>query len=146
MTAVDQALHRVPTRNLRVARAEFGAVWTTAQRQAEADRQHGVAGWYTAGVIVTCLWLADAPHHPAWGRPHPARSPVGDRDISATEDSIEAEYQAAELMPEHQPWLLEQRPGWCEGIRATLRWAWRHDGPPPLDENGEPIAWSATRT
>jgi hypothetical protein len=24
------------------------------------------------------------------------------------------------------------RPGWCEGVRATLRWAWRHQGPPPL--------------
>ncbi|MFP5021184.1 hypothetical protein [Pseudonocardia phyllosphaerae] len=46
-------------------------------------------------------------------------------------------------MAERQPWLLEKQPGWCEGIVATLRWSWQHDGPPPLD--GEPTAWSAPR-
>lgn len=146
MTALDQALHRVPARNLRVARAEFGAVWAAAQTQADAYGQHKIVHWYTSGIIVTCMWLADAHYVPARGCSHPARSPVEDRAISAAEDSIEAEYQAAELMAERQPWLLEQRPGWCEGIRATLRWAWRNEGPPPLDENGEPTAWSAPRT
>ena len=27
---------------------------------------------------------------------------------------------------------VEHRPGWCEAIVATLRWAWRHEGPAPL--------------
>lgn len=132
--------------SVRVAPADFETVWAAAQTRADADRQRDIVDWYVASVIITCMWIAGAHQHSAWGRPYPARSPVRDRDISATEDSIEAEYQAAELMAERQPWLLEQRPGWCEGIRATLRWAWRHDGPPPLDENGEPTAWSAPRT
>jgi hypothetical protein len=54
------------------------------------------------------------------------------RGASAYEELIEAEFLAAELLDIHQPALAQRRQGWCEGIRATLRWAWRHDGPPPL--------------
>ena len=138
-------IKRVPVRNLRVSHAEFGALWATADFRSSEHGKGGGTDWYTAGIVVTCMWLADATHTAPWGRPYQARSPVGDRQVRAYEESIEAEYQAAELMAERQPWLLEQRPGWCEAIRATLRWAWRHEGPPPLDEAGEPTAWSAPR-
>ncbi|WP_328304475.1 hypothetical protein [Actinomycetospora sp. NBC_00405] len=50
----------------------------------------------------------------------------------AYEELIEAEFLAAERLEETRPHLVRSRPGWCEGIRATLRWAWRREGPPPL--------------
>ena len=145
MTVIETAVNRMTPRNLRVSRAAFASVWTIADRMRFAANTE--LNWYSAGVIVTCEWLAGS-HHDRYRREGivTARSPVGDRMTRATEDSIEAEYQAAELMAMRRPWLLEQRPGWCEGIRATLRWAWRNEGPPPLDGNGEPTAWSAPRT
>lgn len=145
MVVTADDIESVPRRNLRVPRAEFGALWALADLRSRETSEMEATDWYTAGVVVTCMWLANATHTPPWGRPHPARSPAGDRQLRAYEESIEAEYQAAELMAERQPWLLEQRPGWCEAIRATLRWAWRHDGPPPLDEAGEPTAWRDPR-
>jgi hypothetical protein len=50
---------RIPVGNLRVPRAEFGAVWAAAE---DRTRPHdaGVSGWFTAGVAVTCRWLAGA--------------------------------------------------------------------------------------
>lgn len=142
-TAKDQ----IPARNLRVPRAEFVALWTAAESQNSRLFDDGrPPSWYVPGIVVTCQWLACTSRDAPGGRYQQARSPVGDRELRATEDSIESEYQAAELMAERQPWLLEQRPGWCEGIRATLRWAWRNEGPPPLDENEEPTAWSTPRT
>jgi hypothetical protein len=54
------------------------------------------------------------------------------RDEVAYEELIEAEYQAAERLDVRRPDLFTSPPGWCEGVRATLRWAWRHQGPPPL--------------
>lgn len=145
MVVTAEDVDRVPVGNLRVPRADFGSLWATADARNRELTERGSTDWYTAGVAVTCMWLADATHTPSWGRPFPARSPVGDRQVRAYEESIEAEYQAAESMAERQPWLLEQRPGWCEAIRATLRWAWRHEGPPPLDEAGEPAGWPAPR-
>lgn len=67
------------------------------------------------------------------GRRFLAYSPVTDRTATAYEELIEAEYLAAELLDVRQPELLVVRPGWREAIRATLRWAWRRSGPPPLE-------------
>ena len=67
------------------------------------------------------------------GRREPPYSPATDRRVSAFEESIEAEYLVAERLDVVRPDLVEHRPGWCEAIRATLRWAWRRSGPPPLD-------------
>jgi hypothetical protein len=57
---------------------------------------------------------------------------VSGREVLAYEELIEAEYLAAEQLGQRCPDLLEHRPGWCEAIAATLRWAWRHEGPVPL--------------
>jgi hypothetical protein len=65
---------------------------------------------------------------PASGPWRLTRPPVSRRDESAYEELIEAEYLAAELLDVRRPNLVESRPGWCEGIRATLRWAWRRPG------------------
>ena len=61
-----------------------------------------------------------------------APAPATRRRARAYEELIEAEYLAAEQLDVRRPDLVEHQPGWCEGIRATLRWAWRHEGPRPL--------------
>jgi hypothetical protein len=126
VTEADVA--RIPRANLRVPQAEFVAVWAAAEQQCAAD-------WYAAGVVVTCRWLATATVRPATGRPYVAYAPVTGRTAYAYEELIEAEYLAAERLDLRRPrprWLAE-RPGWVEGIGATLRWAWRHNGPAPID-------------
>ncbi len=131
MRVTEADLARIPVGNLRVPRAEFGAVWAAAE---DRDRplEEGVTRWFTAGVAVTCRWLAGAVVESVVGRRQLATSPVGRRAVRAYEELIEAEFLAAERLAERCPDLVAHRPGWCEGIVATLRWAWRHDGPPPL--------------
>lgn len=130
MTEADVA--RIPVGNLRVPRAEFAALWAAAERRSGEQAAHGVTDWYAAGVVVTCRWMAAAVVHPTTGPRRLARSPVSRRTTVAYEELIETEFLAAELLDVRRPDLLESRPGWCEAIRATLRWAWRRDGPAPL--------------
>ncbi len=129
-------LARVRVENLRVPRAEFGVVWAAAERQAAVEAARGVTDWYAGGVVMTCRWLAGAVVTDQTGRREPPYAPATDRSISAHEESIEAEYLVAEQLDLARPDLVSHRPGWCEAIRATLRWAWRHSGPPPLDVVG----------
>jgi hypothetical protein len=69
---------------------------------------------------------------PALGRdPHRQLGPVLITGRTH-EELIEAEYLAAEQLDVRRPDLVEHRPGWCEGIRATPRWAWRREGPRPF--------------
>jgi hypothetical protein len=131
ITAEDLA--GIPPGNLRVPLPEFGAVWAAAERRCVELGERGVTDdWYPAAVAVTCGWLAAAVVRPEVGRPFLARSPVTGRTASAYEELIEAEYLAAEQLDVRCPDLLVDRPGWCEGVRATLHWAWRRSGPPPL--------------
>lgn len=125
-------LGRVRAENLRVPRAEFGAVWAAAEEQAAAEAARGVTDWYAGGVVVTCRWLAGAVVTDQTGRRELPRSPATWRTVHAYEELIEAEFLAAERLTVGRPDLIEHRPGWCEAIRATLRWAWRRAGPPPL--------------
>lgn len=77
-------------------------------------------------------------HLDGWhGRPVGGREPSVPRvnlrtAVLAYEELIEVEYLAAEQLDVRRPDLPASRPGWCEGIRATLRWAWRRSGPAPL--------------
>lgn len=145
MAVTAGQVEKVRAQNLRVPREDFAAVWAAAERRDRRQGERGVLDWYAAGVYLTCLWMAGGIVRPARGRPYPARSPVTGRGETAYEELIEAESLAAELLPQRQPQLLQRRPGWCEGIRATLRWAWRGQGPPPLDADGEPTVWPAPR-
>lgn len=129
VTEVD--IDRIPVGNLRVTRAAFAAVWMAAEDRDGAVAA-GVASWFRAGVAATCRWLAGAQVDSVVGGRRLAPSPVGGREVLAVEELIEAEYLAAEQMGQRCPDLVEHRPGWCEAIVATLRWAWRHDGPAPL--------------
>jgi len=137
MEVTENDIARIPPGNLRVPRVEFAAVWATAERLNREQAECGGADWYAAGVVVTCRWLATAVVQTQRGRRYPAYSPVSNRSTRAYEELIEVEFLTAERLDLQQPDLVESRPGWCEAVRATLRWVWRHDGPPPL---GLPIA------
>ncbi|MCO1658124.1 hypothetical protein [Pseudonocardia humida] len=126
MRVTEQHVSRIPLDNLRVRREEFAAVWAAAEAQDDG------ADWYVAGVVVTCRWLAGATVRSSTGRSYVASSPISRSATTAHEELIEAEYLAAESLGERQPDLCRSRPGWCNGIRATLRWAWRRNGPAPL--------------
>lgn len=129
VTAADVAA--VPACNVRVPRAEFGAVWAHAERMCDEQGRRGVTDWYAAGVAVTCEWLATAVVRTRAGRRYPARSPVTRRTARAYEELIEAEFLAAERASD-----VEGQPGWSEAVRATLHWAWRCSGPAPLPAHG----------
>ncbi|WP_145981254.1 hypothetical protein [Pseudonocardia sp. HH130629-09] len=143
MTAATvEQVEQIPRGNLRVPRADFASVWATAARLNAAGSEVKGPDWYAGGVAATCQWLARAMYTPPWGPPRPPRTPATGTRQFAFEELIEREYLAAERLPERRPELLTSQPGWCEGIRATLRWAWRHDGPPPFDGDGRPTAWN----
>jgi hypothetical protein len=135
VTADDVA--RIPVGNLRVPREEFARVWLAAERRSADRAASGVTDWYAGGVLATCRWIATAAVRPPRGPRRPARAPLTRTTTVAYEELIEQEYLAAELVDVRRPDLIGTRPGWCEGIRATLRWAWRHAGPPPLDHSSE---------
>jgi hypothetical protein len=132
MRVTEAVLAAVPAGNLRVGREDFAAVWDAAERRSVEQGERGVTDWYAAAVAVTCRWIATALVQTQTGRRHLASSPVTYREARAYEELIEAEYLAAERLDQREPELLIHRPGWCEGIQRTLRWAWRHDGPPPF--------------
>ena len=113
---------RITTENVRVPRAEFLAVWDEARRR-EADG-------YAAAVAQTCRWLAAVPLRTGLCGGLP-RSPVRQRACVARAELIEAECSAAQEEARFVP-ALAARPGWCDGVRATFRWAWQQDGPPPV--------------
>lgn len=99
----------------------------------EAGRRTTHQDWYAAGLATTCRWMAHGVLE-LNGRRVPVDAPVSHRSSRAYEELIEAELLAAEKLALQRPvpaWLA-QRPGWCEAVCATLRWAWRRNGPPPL--------------
>lgn len=122
-------IEKIPARNIRVRRAEFVALWIAAERYQEAHND-----WYGAGVVMTCRWLATAPVRPRTGSWYLAYAPVTERSARAFEELIEAECLAAEKLAMRRPvhtWLAN-RPGWIDAVVATLNWAWRRSGRPPL--------------
>ncbi|MHC1560784.1 hypothetical protein ACR9E3_17640 [Actinomycetospora sp. C-140] len=127
MKPTDADAVRIPPRNLGVPRDAFVAVWRQAVDRAEAtDTGDG----YADAVVQTCRWMAALPMRTALCGGQ-ARSPVTLRGWPARPDLIEAEWEAAQRPDAFTP-DLASRPGWCDGVRATLRWAWRGDGAPPV--------------
>jgi hypothetical protein len=132
MEVTESQLDRIPVGNLRVPRAEFGALWVEAERLNREQSAGSSSDWYPAAVAVTCRWLACAVVQDQTGRRALAPAPATRGRTRAYEELIEAEYLAAEQLDVRRPDLVEHRPGWCEGIRATLRWVWRCEGPRPF--------------
>lgn len=120
----------VPAENLHVSRAEFGAVWITAE-----ERMRSEGGWYLAGVCVTCRWVALAiVRPPDGGRGRTAHAPVTQTHRMAYAELVERESLAAEVQLWRRPVskFLQGRPGWAQGVDATFAWMWRKTGPPPV--------------
>ncbi|GLZ49829.1 hypothetical protein Acsp06_60140 [Actinomycetospora sp. NBRC 106375] len=133
MKPTDADAARIPPRNLGVPREAFVAVWREAVGRAEAADPGDVDGYvdgYVDAVVHTCRWMAALPMRTALCGGQ-ARSPVTLRGWPARPDLIEAEWAAAQRPDAFTP-DLAARPGWCDGVRATLAWAWCGDGPPPL--------------
>lgn len=125
MDPTESDAARIPAGNLRVPRDEFLAVWREAARRAGDPFD-----WYPEAVARTCRWMAALPMRTALCGGQ-ARSPVTGRGWPARAELIEAEWRAAEGSDGFSP-DLATRPGWCEGVRATLRWAWARDGAAPF--------------
>jgi hypothetical protein len=119
-----EALAKVPGENLRVTRAEFGAVWSAVEHWAS---QPGATDYFLIGVLRTCRWLAN---QPVWsrvaGRAEMPKAPVTRRQHAAMPETIEAEYLAAV-----SPRVPE--PDVAHGVAVTLEWTWHGSRRPPVD-------------
>jgi hypothetical protein len=123
-------LEKIPARNLHVPVVDFAELWLAAERQYDQDRS-----WGTFGVVETCWWLAGATVPSILGGWEKTKAPVTRGSASAYQELIAAECLAAEklLFRRPAPTWLENRPGWLPAVVATLAWAWRRTGPPPID-------------
>ncbi|UUV34302.1 hypothetical protein NQK81_12895 [Amycolatopsis roodepoortensis] len=131
MELTGRDFDRIPRGNVRVPVVEFARLWLTAERALDAEPTN----WAYFGVAQTCRWLACATVRRVNQKPRLADAPVTRRFGLAHEETIEAETQAAErlLWRRPVPQHLESRPGWLPAVVATLEWAWRRSGVPPLD-------------
>ena len=125
----SRTIENIPRGNLHVPRDKFVALWRLAEHVGEANPSN----WYVAGVAATCRWLARAAVPSILGGWELARAPITRRSNLAHEELIEAERLAAEVQAIRHPGGIDGRPGWLEGIVATLRWAWAGSSVPPLD-------------
>jgi hypothetical protein len=116
---------KVPDENLRVPLGEFGAVWTRAEH---LGHRPGPDDDYLIGVLRTCRWLADQPVPSILPKrvAEMPRSPLTRRLQRPMPETIESELLAACSRPGPRAQL-------AQGVAATLRWAWRGKGRPPLD-------------
>lgn len=124
----------IPPDSIHVPREEFVAFWSAAERLNDGEAQREDSNWYTAGVIVTCRWLAGATVRVAEGGSRIARSPVTKSTRRAYAELVQAEALAAQVLDMQRPvpqWL-SRRPGWMAGILATFDWAWWRTGEPPV--------------
>ena len=131
MEVAPSDISGIPPGNVRVPRRDFVALWRAASAHAAGQAERGATDWYAGAVALTCRWMAAAPLRTAQAGGL-VRSPATRRRVLAYEELIEEEFLAAQDLEQRRP-DLAARPGWCEGVRATLRWAWRAEGPPPLE-------------
>ena len=129
MEVTARAVEAIPPGNLNVSRDEFVALWRLVEHLGETYP----ADWYVAGVAATCRWLACAAVPSILGGWQLAWAPVTERPGLAHEETIEAELLAAELHLLRNSGGIQGRPGWLEGIVATLQWAWASSSAAPLD-------------
>ena len=132
----ESLLARVPVGNLRVPRAEFGALWAEAERLSTSSPARG-PDWYAGGVAATCEWLAGAVLRARHGPPRPRTPPATGRGARAYEELIEAEYLAAERLLARRP--VRRRCAGPGGARASGRRCGGRGAvrrPPPLGHAG----------
>jgi hypothetical protein len=127
-------LERIPAENVHVSVGEFARGWFAAEELHDGRGRRGASDWYTAGVVATCRWLANATVRSGpWCR---ATGPVTHWQGIVHPEQVQDEAIAAQRLDMHRPvpdWLRE-RSGWLEGILATFNWAWwRTRSAPPID-------------
>jgi hypothetical protein len=129
-------LKRIPAENVHVRVGGFGRGWFAAEELHYDRARRGASDWYTAGVVATCRWLANATVRPETGPWYPATGPVTHWQGIVRPEQVQDEAIAAQVLDMHRPlpdWLIE-RPGWLEGVLATFDWAWwRTRSTPPID-------------
>jgi hypothetical protein len=96
---------------------------------------------YLVGVQMTCQWLAATTY--VFNCPHGlvrqlAGAPITKTKRLAHEELIELETQAAERRLGRE-W--PGRPGYAEGVVATLQWAWRRSGRSPIEVMRPSTTW-----
>jgi hypothetical protein len=131
MEVLASDVERIPATNLHVPLDQFVAVWNAAERL-NTSRD---GGWYAVGVVETFRWMACAVVRRDSGGGELAYAPVTNGTSMAIEELIEAESVRADVLAMRRPvptWL-QRRPGWIDGVCATLNWAWRANGSPPVD-------------
>jgi hypothetical protein len=130
MELTGRDFDKIPPRNLHVPVVDFARLWLAAEKLYDQDKT-----WASFGVAQTCRWLAGAASPTALGGWELTKAPVTHRFGLAHEETIEAEALAAEVLLFRSPvpaWLAT-RPGWLRAVVATLAWAWRRSGTPPID-------------
>lgn len=125
MTAAD--VEGIPPGNLRVPRARFVEVWREAERLAPHDS-------YAVGVAFTCRWIACATEV-FNGRRDLASAPITHTTRRAHEELLEREHLRADQMALELAGTTDSERPFVEGSAATLRWAWKGIGSPPLGVN-----------
>ncbi|GAB3751279.1 hypothetical protein GCM10028864_27060 [Microlunatus parietis] len=118
-------IERIPRGNLRVPRAAFAEVWRAAELLGKTEE-------YATGVCLMCRWIACATVT-FNGRPEPARAPITHTTRRAHEELLEREHLAADKKAIRVAGTDDPRRLIVEGAAATLRWAWKGQGRPPLD-------------
>lgn len=118
-------VERIPTGNLRVSRADFADVWRAAEQLGRTDA-------YAAGIAMACRWVACATEV-FNGRRGPSYAPITHTTRPAHEELIEREYIQAEKACIRVAVEDDPRRPVIEGAAATLRWAWRGQGPSPVE-------------
>ncbi|MEV4260566.1 hypothetical protein [Kribbella sp. NPDC049584] len=132
LTARD--FERIPRGNLHVPVREFARLWWTAERRGDAEEAAGLPeDSFLTGVQVTCRWLANAivtVQRPGGSVRQWAHAPITDTSENAYEELVEVETQAAERAVAVS---APGQPGFEDGALATLAWAWRRSGVPPIE-------------
>ena len=129
MEVTAQHVDAIPRGNLRISRSDFVALWRVVEHLGTTSP----VDWYVAGVAMTCRWMACSAVPSVLGNWELARAPVSERVGLAHEELIASELLAAEGLALRNPRGIEGRPGWLEGIVATLQWAWAASPTPPLE-------------
>jgi hypothetical protein len=125
------AIAKVPVENLRVSRAEFGALWAWAEHM---GGRSGPDDDFLIGILRTCRWLAGQPVSSAViGRAEMPPAPLTLRRYSAMPETIDAEYLTAVAACRPRVSRPGSRPDLARGVAVTLAWTWHGSRQPPLD-------------
>ncbi|GEL26781.1 hypothetical protein PSU4_57350 [Pseudonocardia sulfidoxydans NBRC 16205] len=136
-TVTDREISRIPAGNLRVSRAAFGQLWREVEAHADNETARGASTARTAGLVLSCRWIACATTK-VNERRFPAVRPIGQGAPLAIAELIEAEYLAAETAAAGGVGAsrFASKPGYVDSVCAVLRWVWRRNGPRPVVDSG----------